>query len=59
VRANIARKVVGENGMTFAEVARNVGGSITDICKIMSVKEVKLGNNVPCYYCMIIFGLQT
>ena len=36
--------------MTLAEVARNVGGSITDISKIMSVKEVKLGNNVPCYY---------
>jgi antitoxin component HigA of HigAB toxin-antitoxin module len=36
VRAKIARKLVGEHGMTLAEVARNVGVSTAAISKIMS-----------------------
>ncbi len=35
-RANITRKLVGEYGLTLAEVARNVGVSTTAISKIMS-----------------------
>jgi hypothetical protein len=35
-RAKIARKLVGEHGMTLAEVARNVGVSTAAISKIMS-----------------------
>jgi len=34
--AKIAKKLVGEYGMTLAEVVRNIGVSTTAISKIMS-----------------------
>jgi len=38
-RANIARKLIGEYGMTLAAVARKVGVSTTAVSKIMNGKR--------------------